>query len=45
MPITFEYPSADKAALETQDARIRAAYARLSDSYQAGKGENAIPLN
>ena len=36
---------ADKAALETQDARIRAAYARLSDSYQAGKGENAIPLN
>ena len=36
---------ADKAALETQDARIRAAYARLSDNYQAGKGENAIPLN
>ena len=36
---------ADKAALETQDTRIRAAYARLSDSYQAGKGENAIPLN
>ena len=36
---------ADKAALETQDARIRAAYGRLSDSYQAGKGENAIPLN
>ena len=36
---------ADKAALETQDARIRAAYAQLSDSYQAGKGENAIPLN
>ena len=36
---------ADKAALETQDARIRAAYAHLSDSYQAGKGENAIPLN
>ena len=38
-------PPADKAAFETQDARIRAAYARLSDSYQAGKGENAIPLN
>ena len=36
---------ADKAALETQDARIRAAYARHSDSYQAGKCENAIPLN
>ena len=36
---------ADKAALETQDARIRAAYGRLSDSYQAGKGDNAIPLN
>ena len=36
---------ADKAALEMQDARIRAAYARLSDNYQAGKGENAIPLN
>ena len=38
-------PPADKAALETQDARIREAYAQLSDSYQAGKGENAIPLN
>ena len=34
-----------RAALEAQDARIRAAYARLSDSYQAGKGGNAIPLN
>ena len=36
---------ADKAALETQDARIRAAYSHLSDSYPAGKDENAIPLN
>ncbi|MCF3638685.1 nucleoside deaminase [Rhizobium sp. TRM95111] len=34
-----------KAALKAQDARIRAAYGRLSDSYQSGKAGNAIPLN
>lgn len=31
--------------LTEQDARIRARYDRLSDSYQASKDRNAIPLN
>ena len=34
-----------KAALEAQTTRIKEAYAQLSDSYQATKGDNAIPLN
>jgi tRNA(Arg) A34 adenosine deaminase TadA len=34
-----------RAALKAQTARIKATYASLSDSYQASKGENAIPLN
>lgn len=34
-----------KAALEAQTARIKAVYASLSDSYQASKDDNAIPLN
>jgi tRNA(Arg) A34 adenosine deaminase TadA len=35
----------DRAALEAQSARIRAAYDALSAAYQAGKSANAIPLN
>ncbi|HEV7318312.1 MAG TPA: nucleoside deaminase [Ensifer sp.] len=31
--------------LAAQDARIRAWYQSLSESYQSGKDENAIPLN
>jgi tRNA(Arg) A34 adenosine deaminase TadA len=31
--------------LKAQTARIKAAYQRLSDSYQSGKDDNAIPLN
>ncbi|WP_026187451.1 deaminase [Ensifer sp. BR816] len=31
--------------LAAQDARIRDRYNRLSDTYQAGKNNNAIPLN
>lgn len=31
--------------LSDQDARIRARYDRLSDTYQASKDTNAIPLN
>ncbi|PZM11292.1 deaminase [Rhizobium tubonense] len=34
-----------KADLKVQTARIKAIYDTLSDSYQASKGENAIPLN
>ncbi|WP_046118241.1 deaminase [Ensifer aridi] len=34
-----------KRRLATQDARIRERYNHLSDSYQAGKDNNAIPLN
>jgi tRNA(Arg) A34 adenosine deaminase TadA len=34
-----------RAALKAQTARIKATYASLSDSYQASKTENAIPLN
>ena len=34
-----------KAALQAQDARIRAAYDGLSDAYQSGKTGNNIPLN
>ncbi|HEV7307879.1 nucleoside deaminase [Ensifer sp.] len=33
------------ARLAAQDARIRARYQNLSDRYQSGKDENAIPLN
>ena len=35
----------DQAALKAQDARIRARYQALSDSYQSGKSANAIPLS
>ena len=34
----------DRAALESQSARIRAAYDDLSAAYQSGKSANAIPL-
>ncbi|KQS88354.1 MULTISPECIES: deaminase [unclassified Rhizobium] len=34
-----------KPALREQDARIRARYQGLSDTYQSGKDDNAIPLN
>ncbi|WEZ83617.1 nucleoside deaminase [Rhizobium sp. 32-5/1] len=34
-----------QAALRQQDARIRARYQNLSDAYQSGKDDNAIPLN
>lgn len=34
-----------KTALKEQTARIKAAYAALSDSYQSSKGDNDIPLN
>ena len=33
-----------RAALQAQSVRIRAAYDRLSDAYQSGKADNAIPL-
>lgn len=36
---------AAKADLRKQDAEIRAAYDRLSESYQSGKSDNNIPLN
>lgn len=36
---------ATQEKLAAQDARIRDRYQRLSDSYQSGKNENAIPLN
>lgn len=39
---TAEEPQ--RAALQAQSARIRAAYDRLSDAYQSGKADNAIPL-
>jgi tRNA(Arg) A34 adenosine deaminase TadA len=35
----------DRAALEAQSARIRAAYDDLSAAYQTSKSDNAIPLN
>ena len=38
-------PEPSKAALEAQTARIKAVYASLSDTYQASKDDNAIPLN
>ncbi|MBB3607956.1 nucleoside deaminase [Rhizobium sp. BK602] len=34
-----------KTSLKEQTARIKAAYAALSESYQASKGDNDIPLN
>ncbi|MEI3853756.1 MULTISPECIES: deaminase [Ensifer] len=34
-----------KARLAEQDLRIRARYQSLSDNYQSGKDDNAIPLN
>ncbi len=34
-----------KSTLKAQTARIRAAYASLSDSYQSSKSANDIPLN
>ncbi|KOF22462.1 cytidine deaminase [Ensifer adhaerens] len=38
-----DQPTQEKLA--AQDARIRDRYQRLSDSYQSGKSDNAIPLN
>jgi tRNA(Arg) A34 adenosine deaminase TadA len=35
----------EQAALRLQDTRIRARYQSLSDAYQSGKDDNAIPLN
>lgn len=35
----------ERTALREQSARIRAVYDRLSDAYQSGKGDNAIPLS
>ncbi|QRM55450.1 nucleoside deaminase [Sinorhizobium sp. BG8] len=35
----------EKPGLQSQDARVRAAYDRLSQDYQAGKSNNSIPLN
>jgi len=37
-------PEDTRAPLAAQIARIEAAYAALSEAYQAGKDENAIPL-
>ena len=34
-----------KLALRAQDKRIREKYQSLSDAYQSGKDNNAIPLN
>ena len=34
-----------KSALRAQDKRIREKYQSLSDAYQSGKDDNAIPLN
>ncbi|PYE37195.1 tRNA(Arg) A34 adenosine deaminase TadA [Rhizobium sp. PP-F2F-G38] len=34
----------DRAGLKAQDARIRRHYQELSDAYQSGKAQNAIPL-
>ncbi len=34
-----------QAALRAQDQRIRERYQALSDAYQSGKNDNAIPLN
>jgi tRNA(Arg) A34 adenosine deaminase TadA len=34
-----------REALNAQTARIKAAYQRLSEDYQSGKGDNSIPLN
>ena len=34
-----------KADLKAQDARIRAVYDTLSETYQSGKADNNIPLN
>ncbi len=38
-------PEPEKSALGAQTARIKAVYDQLSDSYQATKDDNAIPLN
>ncbi len=38
-------PEPEKTELKAQDARIRHAYDRLSESYQSGKNDNSIPLN
>ena len=35
----------EKPVLQTQDRKIREKYQSLSDRYQSGKGDNAIPLN
>jgi len=37
-------PKGERPALERREAAIRAAYDELSAQYQAGKGENEIPL-
>lgn len=38
-------PEAEQVALRDRMVRIKAAYAALSESYQASKSDNAIPLN
>ncbi|MFB2551664.1 deaminase [Ensifer soli] len=38
-------PETERAALDEQSARIRRRYDALSGAYQAGKADNAIPLN
>ncbi|MDK1376680.1 MULTISPECIES: nucleoside deaminase [unclassified Sinorhizobium] len=43
--LTRDADQQTKERLAAQDARIRARYHRLSEDYQAGKDQNAIPLN
>lgn len=43
--LTRDADRATQEKLAAQDARIRDRYQRLSDSYQSGKSDNAIPLN
>jgi tRNA(Arg) A34 adenosine deaminase TadA len=38
-------PDAARTHMEQQTAEIKNRYAALSDQYQSGKGDNAIPLN
>ncbi|MCA1406835.1 nucleoside deaminase [Ensifer sp. IC3342] len=43
--LTRDADEQTKERLAAQDARIRERYRRLSEEYQAGKDQNAIPLN
>ena len=40
-----EMPEADRTRLETRIAKISRRYDELSQTYQASKAENDIPLN